>query len=110
MEFTGLAVLANSAVVVDSVGGVGILLDLSNEDSLAYCMQSSALNKEHVALVYRNVVCNFKQSIVSDALRELLLAYLVLEAVEKLRAGVAVNDVPHLGLAVLALYTQCVLI
>lgn len=56
VEFTGLAVLANSAVVVDTVGGVGILLDLSNEDSLAYCMQSSALNKEYVALVHRNVV------------------------------------------------------
>ena len=41
---------------------------------------------------------------------ELLLCDLVLEAVEKLRTLVAVHDVPHLGLAVLALDPLCVVV
>ena len=103
MQFSRLAVLADSSVVVNAVGGVGILLYLSDKYALADGVQCSRLYKEHIALVYRHIVRDLQQSVVSDPLRELFLAYLVLETVEQFSALVTVNHIPHLGLAVLAL-------
>ena len=110
VELSGLAVCAYSAVIVDTVGGVGILLYLSDKDTLAYGVESSCLDEENVALLYGNGVCNFKQSIVFYSLTEFFLCDIMLEAVEQGSTLVAVNDIPHLGLAVFALNSLSILI
>ena len=110
MQLTGLAVLADSAVVVDAVSGIRVLLYLGDKDTLSDSMESAAFYKENIALMHRDIVCHFKQSIVLDTVCEFLAGYLMLKAVEQLCAFLAVNDIPHLGLAVFALDAQCILV
>ena len=110
VQLPRLAVLADPAVIVYAVGGIGVLLYLGDQYALADSVQRACLDKEHISLVNGNIVCDLEQRIVRYPFGELLFAYLVLEAVQQLCALVAVNDIPHLGLAVLALDPLCVLV
>ena len=100
VEGTGLSVRAKPSVVVNAVGYVGALLYLRNEYALADGMESTGLDEENVPLLDRNAAELLHEGVVLDSLAEFLLAELLIEAVDELRVGSGVNDVPHLGLAV----------
>lgn len=69
VKLARLSVRTKSAVVVYSVCYVGTLLYLSDEDTLAYRMESSGLYEENVTSFYGNAVYIFKESIVGDRAR-----------------------------------------
>ena len=110
VQSTGLAVRAHAAVVVDPVGHVGILLDLGDHDALADGMQGAGGDEEHIALVHRGRVQHLGEGVVLDAALELLFADLMVKPIVQEGAGLAVQHVPHLGLAVLALVLQGILV
>ena len=66
--------------------------------------------RQIVALVHRRGVQHFGQGVVLDAALELLLGDGVVEAVVQKCAGLAVEDVPHLGLAVLVFMLERVFV
>ena len=49
MEFPGLATFVQAAPVIDPVGGVGVLLDLEDQEPLANGVDASAGDEDRVA-------------------------------------------------------------
>lgn len=68
MQLARLAVLPDTSIVINTVCRIGILLNLTNDDSFADRMKCSRINKEHIALVYRHAIADFQQRILFDAL------------------------------------------
>ena len=48
-KFTGLPVFSGAAVVIDTVGEVGALLDLGDENARANGVERAGLDEKHVA-------------------------------------------------------------
>jgi hypothetical protein len=49
VQFTGLPVFSGAAVVIDTVGEVGALLDLGDENARANGVERAGLDEKHVA-------------------------------------------------------------
>ena len=56
MQWSGLAVRAEPAVVVNALGRVGILLDLREQDPAADSVQRTRFDKEKVTFMHLDVV------------------------------------------------------
>ena len=54
MEGAEVAVLVAAVVVVDAVGGVGVLLDLADQNTAADRMQGACLDEEYIAFLNLN--------------------------------------------------------
>ena len=66
-------------------------------------MQRARGDEEDVALVDRHLIADLEQGVIGNALFEFFFRDGVLEAVDQRGARLAVDDVPHLRLAVFAL-------
>ena len=110
MQCTGLSVRTDTAVVVDAVGHIGILLHLGNDDALADGVQRAGRDKEAVPLMHRHSIQHLRQSVVFNALLKFRFGDLVVEAVVKICARLTVQHIPHLGFAVLVFIFQCVIV
>ena len=106
VQGAGLAVRPHSAIVVDPVGDVGILLHLRNDDALADGVQGSCRDEEHIALFHRHRIEYFGQRVFPDALGKFLFGNFMGKAVVQEGTRLGVQHIPHLGLAVLALVLQ----
>ena len=105
VEFAGLAVHAGAVVVEDAVGDVAGLLDLGEEDATTDGMDTAGGQVEHIAGLDLVVGEHLGDGAVLDATVVFLGGYLLLEAGIEVGAGVGLDDVPHLGLAHLAMDT-----
>ena len=110
VQLPGLAICAQTAVVVDAVGDVGVLLDLCHHDALADGVQRAGGDEEAVPLVHRHGVQHVGQGVILNAALKLLLADLMGEAVVEGGTRLCFQHIPHLGLAVLVLVLQSVFI
>ena len=110
MQCAGLAVRAHAPIVVHTVGHVGVLLHLGNDDALADGVQRTGRDKKAVPFMYRHGVQHVGQGVIFDALRKLLFGYLVVKAVVQVRPRHAVQHIPHLGFAVLVFVFQRVVV
>ena len=110
MQLPGLAVGAPPAVVIDPVGAVGVLLDLTDQDARPDGVDGAGLDEEHIPRAHLHLVEHLQHRVVLNALLELLLAHRAVHAKVEKRPGLTVHDDPHLRLAVLPLHPQGVLV
>ena len=110
MQGAGLAVRTHAAIVVNTIGYVGVLLHLGHDDALADRVQCARRDEEAIALMHGHGVQNFRQGVILDALREFLLGNFMVKAVVEERPRLTVQHVPHLGLAILVLVFQRVVV
>ena len=103
VELAGLAVHARAVVVEDAVGDIGGLLDLGEEDASADGMDTTSREVEHIAGLDLVVGEDLGDGAVFYAFLVLIGGYGLLEAGIEVGAGVGLDDVPHLGLAHLAM-------
>ena len=73
-------------------------------------MQGAGIDKEHITLMHRHFVADFKQRVILNAPLKLFLTDFLLEAIKQAGTGLAVHDVPHFRLAVLSFHPQSVFI
>ena len=97
---------ARSAIVVDAIADVGILLNLSEQNALAYRVNRSRRNKNHVAAPRRNSVKHFKERIVFYAGDKFFLRNFFIEAAIQLGIFGGVEDIPHFAFAELLFMNQ----
>ena len=100
MQLTRLAVGAHAAKVPHAVGGVRILLHLSQEDAAADRVQGPRLDEVHIARLDGHAVEFVFDEAVGDCRRKLLRRHLLADAQVEEGAWVGGQDDPHLGLAV----------
>ena len=106
MKLSLFSVISDSSVIINTVGHIGILLDLRKQDALANRMNSSGFYKEGISLFNRNAVQNLCQGIVIDSPPELFSADLLLESIVEKSSGLRIHDIPHFCLPVLSLIFQ----
>ena len=103
VELAGLAVHAGAVVVVDAVGDVAGLLDLSEEDTATDGMDTTGREVEDITGLDLMVGEHLGDSTVFYAFLVLIGGYGLLEAGIEVGAWVGLDDVPHLRLAHLAM-------
>ena len=108
MELARFAVKAQATVVIYSVGRVRVLLNLGEQDALAYRVERAGLNKEEISLFDRDFLDIVGQRAVGYRLPELLAGYVLFKAEQKIGARFAVEDIPRLGLSRAAALFQAV--
>src|SRR5699024_6433441 len=106
MQFSLFAVFADSAVVVNPVSDVGVLLDLCHQNALADGMDGPRLDKENVAFLYRYLVEYFQKSVFLNALCKLFPADLPFKSMVQEGSLIGIHHIPHLCLAILSLMFQ----
>ena len=105
MQFAGLAVHAGAVVVEDAVGDVTGLLDLGEEDATADGMDTAGGEVEDIAGLDLMVGEDLGDGAVFYTFLVFIGGYGLLESGIEVGAGVGLDDVPHLGLAHLAMDT-----
>ena len=103
VEFAGLAVHAGAIVVEDAVGDVAGLLDLGEEDATTDGMDTTGREVEDITGLDLMVGEDLGDGAVFYAFLVLIGGYGLLEAGIEVGARVGLDDVPHLGLAHLAM-------
>lgn len=99
MKLARLAVEAQAAVVIYSICRVRVLLNLGEQDALAYRVERAGLYKEEISLFDRDFLDIVGQRAVGYRLPELLAGYVLFKAEQKISARLAVEDIPRLGLS-----------
>lgn len=105
MEFTGLAVDAGTAVVVDAVGDIARLLHLSQQDAAADGVDTARREVENITGLDGMVGQDLGDGAVGNATLILVGRDGRLEAGIEMGPLLCLDDVPHLGLAHLAVQT-----
>ena len=105
VELAGLAIHAGAVVVEDAVGDVAGLLDLSEEDATTDGMDTAGREVEDITGFDLVVGEDLGDGTVFYAFLVLIGGYGLLESGIEVGAGVGLDDVPHLGLAHLAMDT-----
>ena len=105
VELAGLAIHAGAVVVEDAVGDVTGLLDLSEEDATTDGMDTAGREVEDITGFDLVVGEDLGDGTVFYAFLVLIGGYGLLESGIEVGAGVGLDDVPHLGLAHLAMDT-----
>ena len=106
VQVTLFPVLTYSSVIIDTIGNIGILLDLGDQDSFADRMKGSGFDKQDITLFHRYCVEHFQKGILLNSLREFLPGDLFLETIVKEGSFFRVKDIPHLCFSVLSLVLQ----
>ena len=73
-------------------------------------MNCSRLDKEDIAIVDVYIVQNLVKGVVRYSAAEFILGDTAVKAIDKLSAFFAIHNIPHLGLAVVALVLSGVII
>ena len=103
VELAGLAIHARTIVVVDAIGDIGGLLDLGEEDAATDGMDTTGREVEDIAGLDLMVGKDLGDGTVFYALLVFIGGYGLFEAGIEGGAGGGLDDVPHLGLAHLAM-------
>ena len=106
VQVTLASVLADPAVVIDTVGDIGILLNLCDQDAFSDRMKRTGLNKQCIAFMYFDRIQHFQQRIRTDALGELFFGDLLPEPVVQIRTRFRIQHIPHLRFPVLSFVLQ----
>lgn len=101
-----LPVRPPAAVVVDTEGGVGVLLDLGDQGAGADGMDRAGQDGKDIALLDRDAVEHLADAAVLGTAEHFVPGQPLGEAEIQKGLGYTVDDVPHLGLAALALFWQ----
>ena len=101
---------ATSAVIVNAIAHVRILLNLGEQNPLPDRVNRPRRNKNHIAAPRRFSVENFKQRIIFNAGNKLITRNFLIEAAIQQRIFVGVEDVPHFIFAELPLVIQSIII
>ena len=110
MKLTGLAVLSEAAVIVNSVGRVGILLNLGKKYTLANCVHCARFDEKNIALLDLNPVADIHHCVALSGFFELLNGNIAVKAENKLCVRLTVENVPRLGLSEFALNPHCIFV
>ena len=94
VKLARLAVKPQTSVVVYPVCSVRVLLDLGEQYAFAYRVERAGFYKEEVALFDRDLLHKIGQRAVGYRLSELLAGQVFFEAEQKMRARLAVENIP----------------
>ena len=73
MQLARIAEFIAAVKVIYPVGGVGVLLNFTNHNTCADCMNCAGFYEEHITLFHFNSVKNLCDSIIFDSFKELVL-------------------------------------
>ena len=104
MKFPFFAVFAHTIIIVETIGEVGILLNLSNQGTRTDGVNRTCFNKEQVVLLDGNALEITQQSAVCDGLPDFGLGAIMFQAVDQVGVLGGIQHIPHLALAVLAIF------
>src|ERR1700721_2296045 len=90
---------AGASVVVEAIRSVGLLLRLDDYNSRAECMDRSAGDVNHFALIDVNPVKQLLRAIFVYRLFELLSRHAGLQSQRNLRSGLGMSHVPAFSFA-----------
>ena len=110
MPLVIVAVLIHAVVIVETIGDIGGLLDLVEHDARADGVDGACGDEKHVPPLHGHAVEDVGEAALLDGGLVGLSGGILLEAVVESRALLAVQDVPHLGLAVLPLMGEGILV
>ena len=110
VQRTQLAVCSPSAVVVDAVSGVGVLLDLCQQDPRTNGVQRTGRDKVQFSRLDLHPIENFCQGLVVDPLFEFRLGHFLFQSVVQGSVGCRIYDVPHFRLAGFSLHPHGVVV
>ena len=110
MKLTGLSVLSETAVIVNSVGCVGVLLNLGEKYALAYCVHCARLDEENIALLDLDSVAYAHHLVALSGFFEFFNRNIAVESEDKLCVGLTIKNVPCFGLAVFAFNAHCIFV
>ena len=103
MQLARFPVGTDAVIIIHTVGQIGALLDLRDQNARTDRMERACLNKEHIALFDRHKLHTVEHGALLDRTAELILCQLSVEAAGQCRALIAVHDIPAFRLAVFAL-------
>ena len=110
MEFAGLAIHAWAVVVVDAIGDIAGLLDLGEHDAATDGMYTACREVEDIASLDLMVGKDLCDASVLNPLLIFIRGNVLLETGIEMGAFFRLDDIPHLGLAHLAMFALCHLI
>ena len=108
VKLPGKSVRSHAAIVENTVGHIGILLNLRNDQPRANRVERAGGDKEDVSALDRDGAEDLGQSSVRRPAGQLFSGNLLPEAIVEAGAGGGVQNHPHLRFAVLALVRQSV--
>ena len=106
MEFTGLAIHARTIVVKDTVCHIGGLLYLGEQDATTDGMDTTCREIKHITCLDLVVSKDFRDGAILYPLLVFVGCDGLLEAGVEMGTLVSADDVPHLGLAHLPMFTH----
>ena len=98
------SVFPDAVIIIQPVGQVRALLHLRDETPAADCMNGSGRNEENIVLSDRHPLQMLLKSPVLRSLPHSAPVHVMREAIDQIRAGSCVHDVPHLALAELSVF------
>ena len=104
LEGTRLSVRPEAVEIVHTVGQVGVLLDFSNDDPFADRMDDACFDEKDIPFFDRYAVEHLGDRPIREPAPKLLPADLLTEPKIKGGAFFAVEQIPHLFLALLAIF------
>ena len=110
MQRTRVPVGVLPAIIVNPVGGIGILLDLRNDNALSNRMERTGLDEKDVAFMYLDFVYQFHKGILLNMGPELLLGDRPFKPIHQFCAGLTVQNHPLSGLSIFPFDAQCICI
>ena len=106
MELAGLAIQAWTVIIIDAIGDVGGLLHLGQHNATTDGMDTTGREIEDIAGLHLMVGQDLSDGAIGDSAVILVRGNLLLKAGIEVTALVGLDDVPHLGLAFLTVFTH----
>ena len=106
MKIPLFAVLADSSVIIDTISDIGVLLNLGNQDPLAYRVERSGFDKENIAFFDRHCIEHLEKGILFYPAGKFLPGDFLFESIVQESPLLRVENIPHLCFAILTLVLQ----
>ena len=103
MQLTGLAIQARTIIVVDTIGDIGRLLDLGQQDATTDGMDTTRRQIKDIARLDGMVSQHLGNGTIGNTPAVLLSIDLLFEACIEMGIRGGLDDIPHLGLTHLAM-------
>ena len=106
MQIAFPSVLSYPSVIIHTVGDIGVLLNLRNQDILSDGVERAGFDEQHIPLLHRDCVQHLKQRVFPDAAFKLGGTDFLAKSVIQKRILPGIHDIPHFCFPILSLMRQ----
>src|SRR5699024_8896920 len=110
MKIPEISFLIFSSIIVYAIRHIRILLNFRYYNFFSDSMNRTCLNKQHIPFLNRYFIEHFQESIFTDSLTEFLFINLSGKSIVQESSFLAIYNIPHFRLLVLALIFQSIAI